>query len=468
MATWQGTNGGLLAGIGGVNSNAPSVNDIGNTLQLIRQNNDIERSGANNVGLTALQGLSGIAGVFQQEKQVQRQKEFQQAYANAYASGDRGALRQLATQYPDQIESVRKGMGFIDEDQRNSIGTLAAGARLASSSPEAMQSWLQNNAKELTRVGVDPNSVAQMYQQNPSGFGEFVDHLGMAALGPIDYFNVQDKMAGREIDRGRLAETIRSNQAGEALQARGQNLSYQSAMTGHNIAAQRLALDQQEFGFKMQQAQEKAQQLISEAPKLSVNMEKGIETAVNNATASSNSANSMSALAQQFRAEKPTTGLFGNAQNMFAKLTGSDTTLRDLRIRQNALVNSQVLKFLPPGPATDKDVEIVRQGAPTDMDNPETVARWLDAMANLERRNAQFNEFKAEWMSANGNPGQSRNGGQILGLDVKKGESLGSAVKRYMSMNTDAAPAQDSTPSGETPNQVGSYTSKSGIQFTVE
>ncbi|HEI2548986.1 TPA: phage DNA ejection protein [Escherichia coli] len=251
MATWQGSNGGLLAGIGGVNSNAPSVNDIGNTLQLIRQNNDIERSGANNVGLTALQGLSGIAGVFQQEKQAQRQKEFQQAYANAYASGDRGALRQLATQYPDQIESVRKGMGFIDEDQRNSIGTLAAGARLAASSPEAMQSWLQNNAKELARVGVDPNNVAQMYQQNPSGFGEFVDHLGMAALGPIDYFNVQDKMAGREIDRGRLAETIRSNQAGEALTARGQDIQ----IRGQNISAQNAALSRE---IQRAELQEKA------------------------------------------------------------------------------------------------------------------------------------------------------------------------------------------------------------------
>ncbi|HDC4705777.1 phage DNA ejection protein [Escherichia sp. B1147] len=251
MATWQGTNGGLLAGIGGVNSNAPNVNDIGNTLQLIRQNNDIERSGANNVGLTALQGLSGIAGAFQQEKQAQRQKEFQQAYAKAYASGDRGALRQLATQYPDQIESVRKGMGFIDEDQRNSIGTLAAGARLASSSPEAMQSWLQNNAKELARVGVDPNNVAQMYQQNPSGFGEFVDHLGMAALGPIDYFNVQDKMAGREIDRGRLAETIRSNQAGEALTARGQDIQ----IRGQNISAQNAALSRE---IQRAELQEKA------------------------------------------------------------------------------------------------------------------------------------------------------------------------------------------------------------------
>lgn len=234
MATWQGTNGGLLAGIGGVNSNAPSVNDIGNTLQLIRQNNDIERSGANNVGLTALQGLSGIAGVFQQEKQAQRQKEFQQAYANAYASGDRGALRQLATQYPEQIESVRKGMGFIDEDQRNSIGTLAAGARLAASSPEAMQSWLQNNAKELTRVGVDPNSVAQMYQQNPSGFGEFVDHLGMAALGPIDYFNVQDKMVGRQLEKGRLDESIRQADMQNATTRQGQQLSYGAQMARLN------------------------------------------------------------------------------------------------------------------------------------------------------------------------------------------------------------------------------------------
>lgn len=443
MATWQGSNGGLLAGIGGVNSNAPSVNDIGNTLQLIRQNNDIERSGANNVGLTALQGLSGIAGVFQQEKQAQRQKEFQQAYANAYASGDRGALRQLATQYPDQIESVRKGMGFIDEDQRNSIGTLAAGARLASSSPEAMQSWLQNNANELARVGVDPNNVAQMYQQNPSGFGEFVDHLGMAALGPIDYFNVQDKMAGREIDRGRLAETIRSNQAGEALQARGQNLSYQSAMTGHGLAAERLALDKQKFGFEVQQAQKKAEELINAAPKLSVNMEKAIEKSAGDAAASRNAADSMTTLADTLEKEKPTPGLFGNAENMFTKLTGQDNYLRDMRIRFNQLANAQATKLLPPGPASDKDIEFARKGIPSETDNPMVMARWLRGMAKMESNNAKFNEFRSEWMSANGSPGQSDRNRNIMGMDVKKGESLNSAAKRFLSSSYgDSQPQQ--------------------------
>ncbi|MEN8495159.1 phage DNA ejection protein [Escherichia coli] len=287
MATWQGSNGGLLAGIGGVNSNAPSVNDIGNTLQLIRQNNNIERSGANNVGLTALQGLSGIAGVFQQEKQAQRQKEFQQAYANAYASGDRGALRQLATQYPDQIESVRKGMGFIDEDQRNSIGTLAAGARLASSSPEAMQSWLQNNAKELTRVGVDPNNVAQMYQQNPSGFGEFVDHLGMAALGPIDYFNVQDKMVGRQLEKGRLDESIRQ---ADMENARG----WANIQNAQLDRAQRAQMHSDEMGLKLMELGQKG--------KPSADLIKGLNSDITNFGKNYNSvraaANSLQALSK--------------------------------------------------------------------------------------------------------------------------------------------------------------------------
>ncbi|QFW18975.1 phage DNA ejection protein [Escherichia coli] len=217
MATWQqGINsGGFLAGIGGQNSNAPKASDVSEALAYIRQNNEMERSGRNNIGLQALQGLGSVAQTSQAAKQQEADAAFQKEYAAAIQSGDRQQVRDLMTKYPGQLEKIQSGMKWADEDQRNSIGTLAASARLAASSPEAMQSWLQNNAKELARVGVDPNNVAQMYQQNPSGFGEFVYHLGMAALGPIDYFNVQDKMAGREIDRGRLAETIRSNQAGD-------------------------------------------------------------------------------------------------------------------------------------------------------------------------------------------------------------------------------------------------------------
>lgn len=256
MATWQqGINsGGFLAGIGGQNSNAPKASDVSEALAYIRQNNEMERSGRNNIGLQALQGLGSVAQTYQAAKQQEADAAFQKEYAAAIQSGDRQQVRDLMTKYPGQLEKIQSGMKWADEDQRNSIGTLAAGARLAASSPEAMQSWLQNNAKELARVGVDPNNVAQMYQQNPSGFGEFVDHLGMAALGPIDYFNVQDKMAGRQLEKGRLDESIRQ---ADMENARGwaniQNAQLDRAQRAqmHN---DNVALKLQELGMKQQES----------------------------------------------------------------------------------------------------------------------------------------------------------------------------------------------------------------------
>jgi len=250
MATWQqGNAGGLLASLGGNNVNAPQASDANTALSFIRQNNEDESSGRNNLGLQALQGIGSVMDIYKQKEQAQRQQEFQQAYGNAYASGDRNAMRQLAAQYPDQVDAVRNGMKFVDEDQRNTVGSLAAAARLASSSPEAMGTWLQNNAQELQRVGLNPEEVAKTYQQNPQQFGEFVDHLGMAALGPVDYFNAQDKIVGQALNRDKLSETIRSNQAGESLTARGQDITARgqdiaasTARRGQDMATQRAGM----------------------------------------------------------------------------------------------------------------------------------------------------------------------------------------------------------------------------------
>lgn len=235
MATWQqGNAGGLLAGLGSANVNAPQANDANAALAYIRQNNEDLRSGRDNIGLQALQGAGSVLDIYNKQAQAQRQKEFQQAYGQAYASGDRNAMRQLAAQYPDQVDAVRNGMKFVDEDQRATVGSLAAAARVASTSKEAMDLWLKNNASELQRVGLNYEDVANAYKQDPQKFGELVDHLGMAALGPVDYFNVQDKIVGQALNRDKLNETIRSNQASEANTIRGQNIT----MRGQNMSAE--------------------------------------------------------------------------------------------------------------------------------------------------------------------------------------------------------------------------------------
>ncbi|EHC5798900.1 hypothetical protein JS868_003464, partial [Escherichia coli] len=79
MAKWQqGINsGGFLAGIGAQNENAPKASDINTTLGLIRENNELARSGANNVALTGLRGLAGVADIYKQQQQQERKAAFQ-------------------------------------------------------------------------------------------------------------------------------------------------------------------------------------------------------------------------------------------------------------------------------------------------------------------------------------------------------------------------------------------------------
>lgn len=237
MATWQqGNAGSFLAGIGTNNTNAPQASDANATLSMIRDNNDRTRSGENNLGLQLANATGSIFNSWNQGQQQQRQSEFKQAYANAYQTGDRGAMRQLLSQYPDQFDAVRNGMGFIDDDQRNTVGSLAASARLAAQNPESMGQWLQSNAGELSRVGVNPTDVAQMFQQNPAGFGEFADHLGMAALGPDKYYDLQDKVAGRGVTMRGQDLTSKTAARGQAITMRGQDIQA-------DLGQQRLALD---------------------------------------------------------------------------------------------------------------------------------------------------------------------------------------------------------------------------------
>lgn len=85
-----------MAGIGAQNENAPKASDINATLGLIRENNELARSGANNVGLTALRGLAGVADIYKQEQQQKAISAFNKVHADAWASGDPSGLFKFA------------------------------------------------------------------------------------------------------------------------------------------------------------------------------------------------------------------------------------------------------------------------------------------------------------------------------------------------------------------------------------
>ncbi|HBH7220958.1 DNA transfer protein [Escherichia coli] len=234
MATWQqGINsGGFLAGIGAQNENAPKASDINATLGLIRENNELSRSGANNVSLTALRGLAGVADIYKQEQQQKAIRAFNKVHADAWASGDPSGLFKFAQENPAFVAQAQQAFSGLNDQQRNDMGDLAMRANVAlSQGPEAYSKFITDNKDRLNRVGANADWMIQTGIQNPEQLSHMLTTMSLGALGPEKAFAVQDKMAGREIDRGRLAETIRSNQAGEALQARGQDISRANALT---------------------------------------------------------------------------------------------------------------------------------------------------------------------------------------------------------------------------------------------
>ncbi|MBZ8370792.1 DNA transfer protein [Escherichia coli] len=241
MATWQqGINsGGFLAGIGTQNENAPKASDINATLGLIRENNELARSGANNVGLTALRGLAGVADIYKQEQQQKAISAFNKVHADAWASGDPSGLFKFAQENPAFVAQAQQAFSGLNEQQRNDMGDLAMRANVAlSQGPEAYSKFITDNKDRLNRVGANADWMIQTGIQNPEQLSHMLTTMSLGALGPEKAFAVQDKMVGREIDRGRLAETIRSNQAGEALTARGQNIT----MRGQDLSMQRASM----------------------------------------------------------------------------------------------------------------------------------------------------------------------------------------------------------------------------------
>ncbi|ECF0899917.1 DNA transfer protein [Salmonella enterica] len=244
MATWQqGINsGGFLAGIGAQNENAPKASDINATLGLIRENNDLARSGANNVALTWLRGLAGVADIYKQEQQQKALNAFNQVHANAWATGDPSGLFKFAQENPAFVAQAQQAFSGLNEQQRNDMGDLAMKANVAlSQGPESYSKFITDNKDRLNRVGANPDWMIQTGVQNPEQLSHMLTTMSLGALGPEKAFAVQDKMVGREIDRGRLAETIRSNQAGEALQQRGQDIT----VRGQNISAKNAELSRE-------------------------------------------------------------------------------------------------------------------------------------------------------------------------------------------------------------------------------
>lgn len=377
----------------------------------------------------------------QDQQQAERQGMFQQAFGQAFQSGDRQQLAALMGQFPDQYEQIKGALGFQDEQRAAALGSLGVQlSTLAAQDPNAAAQLIAQNAEVLRQAGpgYEPEGLLQTLQQDPAALADRADKFSLLALGPEKYFDVMGNRA-----------KIETQKRGQDVQIRGQDIQQQEGQANRVLstrklqsaearAAERLAFDKDKFLLDMQQSQEKAQAKIAEGPKLSVNMEKELTSSIEKAGASESSAQSLEQLANQFESQRPTPGMFGKAADMFTNFTGQEDYLKSLRTKYIGLRNSQLVANLPPGVASDKDIDMALAGFPSEFSNPDTISSFLRGMAKLEKYNGKLNNFKAEWISNNGNPAKSKTAFEVDGFQVEPGETFQQSFKRFASTEQDS------------------------------
>ena len=143
--------------------------------------------------------------------------------------------------------------------------------------------------------------------------------------------------------------------------------------------------------------------VTDEGQELSVHLQKRLSEANDAATESRANAVEFETLASEIEASNLRGGIFGGTWGERVKdVTGSQDAVTRLRQRYMGIRSSMAVKNLPPGVASDKDIELALKGFPTENANKETITSFLRGMSKLETVQDQFETFKADYISENG------------------------------------------------------------------
>jgi hypothetical protein len=151
------------------------------------------------------------------------------------------------------------------------------------------------------------------------------------------------------------------------------------------------------------------------------------------AAASKQSAGQFNDLAKQLEAAGGGYGVFSSASEFLKKGTGFQGGLTQLRNEYTRLRNSAAIKSLPPGPATDADIQLALKPFPPETADAKTMASFLRGMAKLQDIEASVSNAKTDWLANNnGVLTRARNTFMAGDYNTKPGESFNDFTQRVV------------------------------------
>lgn len=363
----------------------------------------------------------------QQQRAAQQQAQLEAARQEAIANPSAAAFSKLLVLDPKAHEGIKAAWSLKDEAQQKADlqeitaidGLLAAGRH------EEAKARVQRRRDADAKAGLDTEDDDEMLavlDEDPSQARLYTGSILAGILGdkaPEVIKTVgEDRRAEAELpgkiasttaattktlaEAGQIAPNAEADRALKVAQA-------DKARADIDNAAARLGLDRDRLNFDIDA---KNRELGLREGDLS----DGARTAVNQAVIGSVSARQLAgragSLADQLQQAPNVGGKTGATwANWYTSLTGDASAVTALRREYTQLRAQQAVKNLPPGPASDKDIQLALKGFPSDTDNRETLVSFLRGMEKLNNVVADQQDRQADWLAGNkGSLGPARAG----------------------------------------------------------
>lgn len=349
-----------------------------------------------------------------QKAQLDGQRAMQMVLSNPNATAqDYGAVASMNPKFRetikdqwDRMDSTKQQTALGDASRLHSA--LSSGrADVALELVETQLKAAENSGDQQRAAGI--KMYRDMIKEAPN-YARTIIGASMAAMPGGDKYFTSVKSQGEEARAAEAAPVelakkkadatkaiVEARYAEPKVRADINNMLSQTADRG-----ERLGLDRDKFNldFDSKLAEIQGKQAVS----LSPGMEKLQAETVGNSLVAKTASDRAEGLAQALKAEstavggKPLRWLAENAK----RVTGAEDAYTALRQDYVRIRNQGLLSDLPPGPASDKDIGLMKSGFPSEDQTPEYIANWLESYAKVQKAIAQKEEAKADWISAVG------------------------------------------------------------------
>lgn len=397
----------------------------------------------------------------QQQLQRAQQMQMQKDLATLSSNQNAGAqdYASMMVKYPQLSEHFKRSWDVLNADQQQTTlgNATQAYAALQSGKPEIAINLLTDKAAAYRNSGKEDEAkkletLAHTIQINPDAGRTSTALMLSSIMGPDKFATTFGTLGDQSRAQDQAPATLAKKEAEAAVEGsnavikgvEARNAPQKTALDNANTQSQinersaRLGLDRDKLTSDVQLKLAE----MNPAFKLDDGAKKLINDFTIGAVASDQSAGQMLDLANRLEQSGAASGTTAKGYELYKSLTGNQDGITALRQEYVRLRSGQVSKMLPPGPASDKDIEIAMSGFPSDTTDPNTMAKFVRGMAKLQQYDGVLNTAKAEWVNSVGHLGKPKQDIEIDGVKVPAGSTFTDFTKQFMKQKVEGRAAE--------------------------